>query len=388
MSSDEDTAAAEATASHGQARGVGAGVKVPLFIIATIAFLGAMDYAKSLMLPVVLAFVLSLTLTPINMWLQRRIGAALSALVLVGTLAAILAVAAVTLSQPVAQWIDDAPRIGAELRERLSELREPVEAMNRASEEVEDIADAAEDPGVDEVVVREPGLINRAATNIGSLASTLVVAIALTYFLLATNRLIYEKIVHAAPKLSDKKRSLVVVNRIVTIVSKYLLTITMINAGFGVTIGLVFWALAMPNPVLWGIAAFFLNYLPFIGSLVGTVSAGLIALLTYSQIQWAVVPALAYFSITTLEGHFVTPSILGHRLELNPVTILLSIALWGFLWDVAGVILAVPILIIVKVICDNVPALAPFGEFLSGATHAEQESEKPVPVDATHAGGI
>jgi predicted PurR-regulated permease PerM len=241
---------------------------------------------------------------------------------------------------------------------------------------------------VDEVVVREPGLINRAATNIGSLASTLVVAIALTYFLLATNRLIYEKIVHAAPKLSDKKRALVVVNRIVTVVSKYLLTITMINAGFGLTIGLAFWALAMPNPVLWGIAAFFLNYLPFIGSLVGSVSAGLIALLTYSELQWAIVPALAYFSITTLEGHFITPSVLGHRLELNPVTILLSIALWGFLWDVAGVILAVPILIIVKVICDNVPALAGFGEFLSGATHVEQESETPVAVDTTHAGGL
>jgi len=388
LSIEEVGGTTEGSASPAQVRGVGAGVKVPLLIIATIAFLGAMDYAKSLMLPVVLAFVLSLTLTPINMWLSRRIGSALSALVLVGTLAIALAVAAVTLSQPVAEWIDDAPRIGAQLRDRLADIREPVEAMNRASEEVEDIADAAEDPGVNEVVVREPGLVNRAATNIGSLASTLVVAIALTYFLLATNRLIYEKIVHASPKLSDKKRSLEIVNRIVTSVSKYLLTITMINAGFGVTIGVVFWALAMPNPVLWGIAAFFLNYLPFVGSLVGTTSAGVIALLTYPELQWAILPALAYFTITTLEGHFVTPSILGHRLELNPVTILLSIALWGFLWDVAGVILAVPILIIVKVICDNIPALSPFGEFLSGATQVEQESEKPVAVDTTHAGGL
>jgi predicted PurR-regulated permease PerM len=365
---------------------VGAGVKVPLIILATIAFLGAMDYAKSLMLPIVLAFVVSLTLTPVNLWLQKRIGAALSALVLVGGLSAVLGVAALTLSQPVGEWIDDAPRIGAQLKDRLAELREPVEAMSRASEEVEDIAQAAEDPAVQEVVLREPGLVNRAATNIGALASTLVVAIALTYFLLATNRLIYEKIVHAAPTLSDKKRALVVVNRIVTIVSKYLLTITMINAGFGVTIGLVFWGLSMPNPALWGVAAFFLNFLPFVGSLVGTVSSGLIAVLTYSELQWAVLPALAYFSITTIEGHFITPSILGHRLELNPVTILLSIALWGFLWDVAGVILAVPILIITKVICDNITALAPFGEFLSGATHVEQEQEEPIVPDTAGPG--
>lgn len=376
----------EAADRPAKAQGVGAGVKVPLFIIATIALLGAMDYAKSLMLPIVLAFVLSLTLSPVNMWLQRRIGAGLSALLLVGAMTVALAIGALTLSQPIGEWISEAPRIGAELRGRLSELREPVEAVSRASEEVEEIAEATSDPSVEEVVVREPGLVSRAATNVGSFASTIVVSIALTYFLLATNRLIYEKIVHASPKLSDKKRSLVIVNRIVTIVSRYLLTITMINAGFGLTIGVVFWALGMPNPVLWGLAAFFLNYLPFVGSFVGTLSGALIGLLTYADPYWALAPALAYFGITTLEGHFITPWVLGHRLELNPVAILVSIALWGFLWDVAGVILAVPILIIMKVICDNIASLAPFGEFLSGATHAEIEHEKPIEVDATRPG--
>jgi len=371
-----------------QAPVIGAGVKVPLLVIAIIAFLGAMDYAKSLMLPIVLAFVVSLTLAPVNMWLQRRIGAALSALLLVSAIAGALAVGALTLSQPVGEWIADAPRIGAELRQRLYELREPVEAVSQASEEVEEIAAATTDPNVDEVVVREPGLVSRGATNIGSLASTVVVAIALSYFLLATNRLIYEKIVHAAPRLSDKKRSLVIVNRIVTIVSRYLLTITVINAGFGVTIGLVFWGLGMPSPVLWGLAAFFLNYLPFVGSFVGTISGALIGVLTYQDPLWAIAPAAAYFGITTLEGHFITPSVLGHRLELNPVAILLSIALWGFLWDVAGVILAVPILIIMKVVCDNITSLAPFGEFLSGATHVEMEQEPPIEVEATRAGGL
>ncbi|WP_157961679.1 AI-2E family transporter [Acuticoccus kandeliae] len=357
-------------------------MKIPLIILATIAVLGALDFAQSLMLPIVLAFVLSLTLTPVNMWLQRRIWAGASAFLLVGSLTLVFALATITLSGPIAEWIDDAPRVGQMLKTRLADIREPVEAVTRASKEVEEITNSTTDPEVREVVVRQPGLVNRAASNVVSIASTLVVAIALTYFLLATNRLIYEKIVQASPKLSDKKRSLIIVNNIVTVVSRYLLTITIINFCFGMTIGIVMWIIGMPSPVLWGLAGFFLNYLPFVGSLIGTSMGILVGLLTYQDIGWAVVPGLAYFTLTTIEGNFITPSILGHRLELNPVTILLSIALWGFIWGVAGVVLAVPILIIVKVICDNVPPLKLFGDFLSGATQAEQESEVPVTREA------
>lgn len=357
---------------------VGMAVKLPLVIIATICVLGALDYAQSLVLPIVLAFVISLTLSPVNIWLQRRLPSGLAAFILVGALSGILFMGAVSLSQPVGEWIDDAPEIGRRLSERLHEFREPVDAVNRASQEVEELANATSDQDVEQVVVRNPGLLSQAADNLGSAASTIVVAIALTYFLLVTNRLLYEKIVHAAPKLSDKKRALSVVNNIVNVVSKYLLTITIINACFGATIGVVMFALGMPDPILWGLAGFLLNYLPFVGSLLGTVSTGLVALLTFDNPEWALAPPIAYFAITTLEGHFITPSVLGHRLELNPVVILISIALWGFLWGVSGVILAVPILIITKVVCDNIPSLAPFGEFLSGATHVERIQEEPV----------
>ncbi len=360
---------------------VGSGVKAPLIIMATISVLAVFDYAESLILPVVLAFVVSLTLTPINLWLQRRIWPGLSAFILVAAVTLALAMAALTLAQPITGFVNDAPSIGRQLKERLEQFRKPVETITEASKEVEEITKATSDPLVREVVLREPGLLNRAASNIGNIASTLVVAIALTYFLLVTNRLIYEKIVHASPKLSDKKRSLMVVNNIVTTVSKYLLTITIINACFGLTIALVMFLLGMPSPALWGVAAFLLNYLPFVGSLVGTSSGVLMGLLTYNDPIWAVVPGLAYFTITTIEGNFITPHILGHRLEVNPVAILLSIALWGFIWGVAGVILAVPILIIVKVMSDNIPEMQLFGTFLSGPTPLAEEEDQPPQMD-------
>ncbi|WP_157956176.1 AI-2E family transporter [Acuticoccus yangtzensis] len=359
---------------------VGSGVKAPLIILATLSVLAAFDYAESLVLPIVLAFVISLTLTPINLWLQRRIWPGLSAFLLVSAVTLALGMATLMLAQPVTTFLEDAPTIGRKLKEKLEDFREPVETITEASKEVEQITSSANDPMVREVVVRQPGLLNRAASNIGNIASTLVVAIALTYFLLVTNRLIYEKIVHASPKLSDKKRSLMVVNNIVTTVSKYLLTITIINACFGISIALTMLLLGMPSPALWGLAAFLLNYLPFVGSLIGTASGVLIGLLTYDDMIWAVLPGVAYFTITTLEGHFITPSVLGQRLELNPVAILLSIALWGFIWGVAGVILAVPILIIVKVMSDNIPEMQLFGTFLSG-TPSTEDSDMPQDLD-------
>ncbi|ORE95472.1 hypothetical protein ATO13_01400 [Stappia sp. 22II-S9-Z10] len=359
---------------------VGSGVKAPLIILATLSVLAAFDYAESLVLPIVLAFVISLTLTPINLWLQRRIWPGLSAFLLVSAVTLALGMATLMLAQPVTTFLEDAPTIGRKLKEKLEDFREPVETITEASKEVEQITSSANDPMVREVVVRQPGLLNRAASNIGNIASTLVVAIALTYFLLVTNRLIYEKIVHASPKLSDKKRSLMVVNNIVTTVSKYLLTITIINACFGISIALTMLMLGMPSPALWGLAAFLLNYLPFVGSLIGTASGVLIGLLTYDDMIWAVLPGVAYFTITTLEGHFITPSVLGQRLELNPVAILLSIALWGFIWGVAGVILAVPILIIVKVMSDNIPEMQLFGTFLSG-TPSTEDSDMPQDLD-------
>ncbi len=106
---------------------VGTGVKIPLILLATIAVFGALDYAQSLLLPVVLAFVISLTLTPINLWLQKRIWAGLSALILVGTLTIGVSLAVYTLSAPITAWVEDAPRIGAQLKDRLKEFRGPVD---------------------------------------------------------------------------------------------------------------------------------------------------------------------------------------------------------------------------------------------------------------------
>ena len=122
----------------------------------------------------------------------------------------------------------------------------------------------------------------------------------------------------------------------------------------------------MPNPVLWGVGAALLNYIPYLGALVGMALAGAIGLITFPTLTLAALPPLAYFICNAIEGSVVTPLTLGRRLELNPVAILIALAFGGWMWGIVGALIGVPLLVVVKVFCDHFESLAKFGEFLSG----------------------
>ena len=122
----------------------------------------------------------------------------------------------------------------------------------------------------------------------------------------------------------------------------------------------------MPNPVLWGVGAALLNFVPYLGALVGMALAGAIGLITFPTLTMAALPPLAYFICNSIEGSLVTPLTLGRRLELNPVAILVALGFGGWMWGIVGALIGVPLLVVVKVFCDHFDGLAKFGEFLSG----------------------
>jgi len=149
-------------------------------------------------------------------------------------------------------------------------------------------------------------------------------------------------------------------------ISRYLAAITVINAGLGLAIGLALWAVGMPNPLLWGIAAFLLNYLPFLGAIAGTLGVGMVALVTFDTAGQALLAPLAYYTLTSIEGQVITPLMLGRQLAINTVAVFVTVMLWVWLWGVPGAFLAVPVLVIVKVLADNLPQMQGFGRFLEG----------------------
>ncbi|HTN98230.1 MAG TPA: AI-2E family transporter [Nordella sp.] len=334
--------------------------------IFAILLVGAFYFARTFFLPVMLALLITLTFSPMVRYLRRHgVPAVVSAVLLVIALFTFLGSAALYLSDPVSQVIADSPAIAQRIEERFAPLREPLRKVMNASAQLEELANAGSS-ATEKVVVAQSGLAAWAAATLGDLSTTLGATLILVVFLLSSGDLFLHKLVRILPTLSDKKRSVRLVHNIEFEVSRYLLTITAINLGFGLTVAAAMWALGMSNPLLWGAAATALNFIPYIGAAIGVGAAFVAALVTYGTIGPALLPPAAYLLFHTVESAFVTPLILGRRLELNVVVIFISLAFWAWIWGIVGALIAVPILVVIKVFCDNFPGLAPFGEFLSG----------------------
>jgi predicted PurR-regulated permease PerM len=342
-------------------------IRVVLTGVFLIALVGLIYFARDFLLPVFLAFMLALTLSPIVRYLQKRgIAPGLTAVVLVVLVVSGFSAGAYLLSDPIAEWVARAPEISQRVQQKLYILRRPMEAVVKASEQVRTITEGTTSPAVQRVVVQQPGLLSRAASNIFSAVSTAAVTFVLLLFLLASGPMFYEKMINVLPSFRDKKRALAIAYDVEKEVSQYLLTITFINIVFGIYIAFVMTIVGMPNPVLWGVTATLLNYIPYVGSLTGIAMVSVVALISFDSISHALIPPLLYFIAAVLEGQFITPMFLGRRLELNSVAILIFVAMWAWVWGIVGAIIAVPFLVLIKVFCDHFEGLAGIGEFLSG----------------------
>lgn len=330
-----------------------------LILLTAAIFLG-----RDFLMPVSLAFLLALVLSPVVRVLARRsIPEPLTALLVVLCVLAAIGGGSYSLSGPVTQWIDDAPRIGRELGAKIAVIRRPMDAVADASRQVEEMTTES-DPTVQRVVLNEPGLLSRAATGVPNMLAQTGLTLVLLLFLLASGDMFYEKLVKSLPTLSDKKRGLRIARTIEREVSRYLFTITLINFTLGAAIAAGMFAIGMPNPVLWGVTAALLNFIPYVGALIGMTLVAAVALVSFDTVGAALLAPLIYLACNLIEGQIVTPMVVGRRLEMNPVAIFLAIAFWGWLWGIPGALIAVPLLVTAKVFADHVEGLGPLGEFL------------------------
>jgi predicted PurR-regulated permease PerM len=349
-----------------------------IIVIALLAVLTAFALARQFLVPVMMAFLLSLVFSPLCRWLRRRrIPEAVSAAVIVAALVAGLIAAITSLAVPVAGWIDDAPQYMWEIEQKLQSWSGVAEAVSDADKEIKEATEAASGDGeAMEVVVQESGPMSTIALEAPVVAAQTVLVLILLYFVLASGNLFYERLVRVMPTFSDKRRALSIVYDVEREVSRYLLSITLINAGLGAAVVIAFTLLGMPNPFLFGLLAFGLNYVPFIGALAGTALVFSVALVSQETAWAAAVSALTYWGLTAVEGQVVTPMIVGRRLRLNTVVIVISIAFWAWLWSFMGMLMAVPLLVTFRVFCKHVPQLSKIEEFLSGPDPMEGDEKE------------
>lgn len=263
----------------------------------------ALFFAKKIVLPFVLAILLALTLSPVTRAFARfRIPPVVTAVVLIAAVSATVAGGGYLLSGPVSAWIEDAPNIQSELEQRLRGVTQSIESVKKASDQVEELAATASDPGVVKVSIEQPGIVASAVLNTASFATTAVVALILALFLLASGDMLYVKLVESFPRLSDKKRALRIAYGVEESISRYLLSITLINAGLGLAVGAGLALIGMPQPVVWGAMAFLFNFLPYVGAIAGVGLAAVVSIVTFDSLGYAMLAPVFYFAATSIEG--------------------------------------------------------------------------------------
>ena len=325
-------------------------------------------FTRDFILPVVLAFLLTFLLAPVVRGLHRirvpeTIGAALVILaVLSGVVYGVY-----SLSGPAGDWIERAPEGLRRVERRVRDLQRPVSEVREAAEQVQEQVEEMAGQGrrrSTEVQVEGRTLTGVVFTQTQAFLAGAVVTIILLYFLLASGDLFLRKLVRVLPRLSDKKAAIEIARDMEDHVSKYLVTMTLINAALGIAVGAAMRLAGMPNPVLWGVTAAVLNFVPYLGPVVTLGMIALVSLLTFEDLGRALVAPALYLGLNAVEGYLVTPMLLGRRLLLNPVVIFMGIIFWGWLWGIPGALLAVPILVSFKIFCDHIEPLSPIGEFL------------------------
>ncbi|MBF0503216.1 MAG: AI-2E family transporter [Candidatus Riflebacteria bacterium] len=335
-----------------------------IFVLCVFA---ALYVTSSIIFPVVLALVLSLLLQPaVNLLcrvhLPRAIGAFFPILIVIGVLIGLVA----ALSVPAASWAKKLPEGIPRLTANLVILKGPIQALQMAIQQAEQATQAPGQFGSFMSVRPDIGLTGMLFAGARAVLDGLFTTVLVLYFLLASGDIFLRRIVEILPKFGDKRQAVNIAQQIQEDTSSYLLTITAMNTLVGVATAIAMYFCGLGEPLLWGTTAFLLNYIPILGPLFGTCIFFLVGMLSFDSLWWALLPPTLYFCIHLIEGETVTPMLLARRFTLNPVLVILSLVFWFWMWGVPGAVLSVPMLAILKIVCDRLHALKALGHFLEG----------------------
>ncbi|MFV8820108.1 AI-2E family transporter [Haliea sp. E17] len=345
-----------------------------------LAMLYTLYFARSLFIPVVLALLLASVLSPlVNQAQKRHIPRSVSAFVLLALIGLPLAVLGIELAEPAQKWMKRLPELGMELSAEFDSLTsslapakapqpeagpessdrgfdlfawfrdrepEPDRPPAKASNGEQDPLRAQLVKGGIEVLV---SLLGAAPILLVQMLTFLV----LVLFQLIFGKRLYESAIELFPRMREKRRAVLAVTRVQRELSRYVLTVSLINAGLAIATSLVLWLLQVEDALLWGVVVGLLNFAPYIGPLAAICILGVAGLVQFGFTWAALIPGFAYFCVNLVEAQFVTPLVLGRHMRLNPLILVLWIIFWGWLWGAAGVLLAVPLLVSLKLVAQQ-----------------------------------
>jgi predicted PurR-regulated permease PerM len=312
---------------------------IGIFVILLVA---ALYLSRPVLLPVVAAMVIGTTLAPIVKAAARHRVSPWATAIVLGVVLIVAATVAVTLlAAPVSEWIGKAPEIGAAIKQKLYVLDRPLAALRELQEVFL--------PSLRRTVAVEPSQLGM-VTPVISVVTPAVIEVTLFFvtlvFFLATQFDFRRYTASFFTSRNAKLRFIRITNDIEEHLGSYVAVVTIINFGLGVVVAIGAWLFGFPSPIIFGIMAAVLNYIPYIGAACMTLILLGVGLVTFPSLGMALIPPATFVAVATIEGQFITPTVLGHRLTLNPLVVLLALAFWAWLWGPMGAFLAVPLTIV------------------------------------------
>ncbi len=329
--------------------------QVALIIIAVIALGSTLVAARAVMIPIVSAIIIGSVIGPaIEALGKRGIPTLPASVALVAILLVACYGAAVAVAGPLAEWIDRAPEIGERMQERFAAFQPAIRSISSFFDAISSVGRPPTPPIPVDIV--DSTMLQSLMTVVTPAIGEFIIFVGSLIFFLAGRARIKGKVVQAMGSRSVRLGALRVFRAIETQLGAYLVTATFINMGLGVATGLMSWAVGLPNAPLWGVLAFLLNYIPYLGPAMVTTILAVAGIISFPSLLHGLLPAAIFVLFTTVEGQILMPLIVGRRVALNPFSVFLSMAVWTWLWGPAGTFLAVPLLIAGKSLLAEVLA--------------------------------
>lgn len=354
---------------------------ISLAVLAILAVVFALNWARAVFIPLILAVMTSYMLSvPVNLMQKWRIPRAIGAAVLLLGIVGGTGYAVYSLGTEASEMVETLPDAVAKLRRALITGRGTsegtMEKVQRAASELEEAASESGAPappapiGVTRVQIEKPRLNVQDYLWMGTkgamgFAAQLGIVLFLAYFILVSGDTFRRKLVRlAGPTLTNKKITLQVLDEITAQIQRYLLVQAFTSVVVGVATWLAFLWIGMEHAAIWGIAAGILKIIPYLGPVIVSGATLLVAFLQFGTFGMALLVSGVALLITSLEGYLLTPWLIGRASRMNPAVIFMAVLFWGWLWGVWGFLLGVPIIMVLKAICDRVEDLKPVGELL------------------------
>ncbi len=306
-------------------------------------------FAKPILLPIVLSTFISLLCSPfINYLEDKGLPRAITVVVTLSFLVGASIIGLAAMSEPAKQWWSELPSIVKNVSQEVSEVTQA------SADHLNTPLNIASDMGMDEVGNNTVfSLVKTLATTTPTILTQAMIVLFMVYFMLNHGRSLFRKSVSYLHGFAKQRQAIELVKALQKDLSRYIGTITLVNAGLGLIVGAVFFVLGLEDPFLWGAFAGVMNFAPYLGPVISMVSFGFVAYLQLESVSFMLTVVSIYLLINLIESQFVTPTLLGKRFNLNPLVIFVWLVFWGWLWGGMGLLIGVPLLVCINILVER-----------------------------------